>query len=85
MSDILYPYASPEEAGLSAGLTDAIDRMTAEDIADGLVTCAAIRIVCRNKTVYHKNHGFADEDKTVPLNDFHLFRIIFLIHIFFSG
>ena len=56
-------------------MTAAIDRMTAEDIADGLITCAAIQVICSDKTVYKQNHGFADADKTVPLSDRHLFRM----------
>lgn len=73
--NIFYPYASPETVGLDAGLTDAVDRMAADDLADGLVTCAAVQIVCRGKTVYKKNHGFADAAKNVPLDDSHLFRM----------
>ena len=56
-------------------LTAAIDRMTQEDITDGLITCAAIQVVCKNKTVYKRNHGFADADKNIPLSDHHLFRM----------
>ena len=75
MTEILYPYDLPETVGLSAGLTDAIDRMTVQDIEDGLVTCAAVQVVCKGKTVYRKNHGFADAETSVPLNDSHLFRM----------
>lgn len=70
-----YPYASPADTGLSAGLTDAIDRMAKTDLEDGLVSCAAIQVVCRGKTVYKANHGFADAEKKVPLNDRHIFRM----------
>lgn len=75
MTDSIYPYASPETVGLDAGLTNTVDRMTEADIADGLVTCAAIQVICKNKTVYKRNHGFADAEKTVPLDDRHLFRM----------
>ncbi len=75
MTDTIYPYAPPETVGMDAGLTDAIDRMTEADIEDGLVTCAAIQVVCKNKTVYKRNHGFSDAEKTVPLADRHLFRM----------
>ena len=44
-------------------MTAAIDRMTAEDIADGLITCAAIQVISKDKTVYKQNHGIADADK----------------------
>lgn len=75
MPDTAYPYVSPESVGLNAGLADAIDRMTEQDIADGLVSCAAIQVVCKNKTVYKHNHGYADVENAVPLDDCHLFRM----------
>ncbi|MBQ8640687.1 MAG: serine hydrolase [Clostridia bacterium] len=71
----LYPYAAPESVGLDAGLTEAIDRMTKTDLEDGLVSCAAIQVICRDKTVYRKNHGFADTGRKIPLSDRHLFRM----------
>ena len=71
----LYPCASPAVVGLSAGLTEAIDQMTKTDLEDGLVSCAAIQVICKDKTVYKGNHGFADADGKVPLEDRHLFRM----------
>lgn len=71
----VYPYAPPAETGLSADLTDAIDRMAKEDLEDGLISCAAIQVICKDKTVYKANHGFADAEKKVPLNDRHFFRM----------
>lgn len=71
----LYPNAVPADAGLSAGLTEAIDHMTEADLEDGLVSCAAIQVVCKDRTVYKANHGYADGEKNVPLADHHLFRM----------
>ena len=71
----LYPSALPSAVGLSAGLTQAIDRMNETDLADGLVSCAAVQVVCRDKTVYKANCGYADAAGTVPLQDHHLFRM----------
>ena len=70
-----YPYAPPADTGLSPNLTEAIDRMTENDLEDGLISCAAIQVICRDKTVYKANHGFADAEKKVPLNDRHIFRM----------
>lgn len=71
----LFPACSPAETGLSAGLTEAIDQMTKTDLEDGLVSCAAIQVLCKDKNVYKAYHGYADAEKTVPLNDRHLFRM----------
>jgi len=71
----LYPCASPADVGLSAGLTEAIDQMAEKDLKDGLVSCAAIQVLCKDKTVYKNNFGYADTEKTLPLDDKHLFRM----------
>ncbi len=70
-----YPAAPPADTGLNANLTDAIDRMAKADLEDGLVSCAAIQVICRDRTVYKANHGFADAEKKVPLNEGHIFRM----------
>jgi len=71
----IVPYAPPAETGLSANLTEAIDQMAKDDLEDGLISCAAIQVICKGKTVYKANHGFADAEKKVPLNDGHIFRM----------
>lgn len=75
MSDTLYPSVSPASVGLDDRLTEAVDRMTERDIADGLISCAAIQVICKNKTVYKRNHGYADAKNGIPLDDRHLFRM----------
>ncbi len=57
----------------NGSLTSAIDTMIREDLASGLISCAAATVVCRNETVYRGFFGHADAG--VPLNDSHLFRM----------
>ena len=71
----LFPYASPAEVGMKDGLADAIEQMVEKDKAAGEIGCAAIEVICEDKIVYKKNHGFANLDTKVPLNDSHLFRM----------
>ena len=52
-----------------------IDAVTKKDVADGLVACAGVQVICEDKVCFHGNYGWADADHTVPLTDKHLFRM----------
>ncbi|MBE6569810.1 MAG: beta-lactamase family protein [Ruminococcaceae bacterium] len=71
----LFPYASPSEVGLSDRLTAGIDKMAEDDIAAGEIVCAAIQVICKDKTVYKKCHGYADLENKIPLEENHIFRM----------
>ncbi|MBQ7922618.1 MAG: beta-lactamase family protein [Clostridia bacterium] len=71
----MFPYTSPSAVGLSDSLTEGIDKMAKEDIENGEIVCAAVQVVCQDKTVYKKCHGWADKEKEIPLNENHIFRM----------
>lgn len=71
----LFPYVSPSEVGLSDRLTAEIDKMAEDDIAAGEIVCAAIQVICKDKTVYKKCHGYADVENKIPLEEHHIFRM----------
>lgn len=56
-------------------LENRLDAMADQDIADGLVACAGMQVIQDGKTIYKTNHGYADDQKKVPLDDTHLFRM----------
>ena len=71
----LFPYVSPSSVGMNDELVDAIDKMAEEDIAAGEIVCASVQVICKDKTIYKKSHGWADLEKQIPLNDNHIFRM----------
>ena len=71
----LFPRALPEETGLDANLTEAINRMSAEHIEKGMTVCESVTVICKDKTVYENYAGYANAEKKTPLRKDHLFRM----------
>ncbi len=68
-----FSYMPPRTAELSPELPFAVNKMIQKDLADGLVSCAAAAVVCKDKLVYRNFFGNAGEN--TPVNATSLFRM----------
>lgn len=56
-------------------IAPAVEAVLRQAIEDNVLSCAGLRVIHGNKTIYHGNHGYADWDEQTLLTDKHLFRM----------